>query len=204
MENTTSRKPLSLADIEQWLDQLGAKMPHKRRLYRAWLNRAEWPSTEDESFPKSVRAALGELRSVLEGIATIASRHPGSDPESERLLVTLADGQTVESVLLPRQGVCVSTQLGCAVGCRFCMTGRSGLIRQLSDAEIVAQVHALVHFMGPRKKWSLWGWVSHLTIWTPFLAHCSFWLTTVTLVTKIWSFRPLEMNDFLKDCMLLV
>lgn len=152
MENTTSRKPLSLADIEQWLDQLGAKMPHKRRLYRAWLNRAEWPSTEDESFPKSVRAALGELRSVLEGIATIASRHPGSDPESERLLVTLADGQTVESVLLPRQGVCVSTQLGCAVGCRFCMTGRSGLIRQLSDAEIVAQVARARALHGTTKK----------------------------------------------------
>jgi 23S rRNA (adenine2503-C2)-methyltransferase len=57
-----------------------------------------------------------------------------------RLLVQLADGQTVESVLLPRAGLCVSTQIGCAVGCVFCMTGRSGLIRQLGSAEIVAQV----------------------------------------------------------------
>jgi 23S rRNA (adenine2503-C2)-methyltransferase len=55
-------------------------------------------------------------------------------------LLDLADGQTVESVLLPRDGVCVSTQVGCAVGCRFCMTGRSGLLRQLGSAEIVAQV----------------------------------------------------------------
>ena len=52
----------------------------------------------------------------------------------------LADGQTVESVLLPRDGLCVSTQVGCAVGCVFCMTGRAGLLRQLSSAEIVAQV----------------------------------------------------------------
>jgi len=43
-------------------------------------------------------------------------------------------------VLLPRGGLCVSTQLGCAVGCVFCMTGRDGLIRQLGSAEIVAQV----------------------------------------------------------------
>jgi 23S rRNA (adenine2503-C2)-methyltransferase len=56
------------------------------------------------------------------------------------LLVELADGQTVESVLLPRDGLCVSTQVGCAVGCVFCMTGRAGLLRQLSSAEIVAQV----------------------------------------------------------------
>jgi 23S rRNA (adenine2503-C2)-methyltransferase len=42
--------------------------------------------------------------------------------------------------LLPRDGLCVSTQVGCAVGCKFCMTGRSGLLRQLRSVEIVAQV----------------------------------------------------------------
>ena len=57
-----------------------------------------------------------------------------------RLLVELADGQMVESVLLPRGGLCVSTQVGCAVGCVFCMSGRAGLLRQLGSAEIVAQV----------------------------------------------------------------
>ena len=46
----------------------------------------------------------------------------------------------VESVLLPRGGLCVSTQVGCAVGCVFCMSGRNGLLRQLGSAEIVAQV----------------------------------------------------------------
>ena len=43
-------------------------------------------------------------------------------------------------MLLPNDGVCVSTQVGCAVGCVFCMTGRDGLLRQLGSAEIVAQV----------------------------------------------------------------
>ncbi len=55
-------------------------------------------------------------------------------------MVELADGQMVESVLLPRGGLCVSTQVGCAVGCVFCMSGRDGLLRQLGSAEIVAQV----------------------------------------------------------------
>jgi 23S rRNA (adenine2503-C2)-methyltransferase len=54
--------------------------------------------------------------------------------------VELADGQMVESVLLPRGGLCISTQVGCAVGCVFCMSGRAGLLRQLGSAEIVAQV----------------------------------------------------------------
>jgi 23S rRNA (adenine2503-C2)-methyltransferase len=67
------------------------------------------------------------------------------------LLVGLQDGQTVESVLLPRDGLCVSSQVGCAVGCVFCMTGREGLIRQVGSAEIVAQV-ALARTLRPVKK----------------------------------------------------
>ena len=73
------------------------------------------------------------------GLATLRSAHPGSDG-SERLLVGLQDGQTCESVLLPRDGLCVSSQVGCAVGCVFCMTGKDGLLRQIGSAEIVAQV----------------------------------------------------------------
>jgi 23S rRNA (adenine2503-C2)-methyltransferase len=54
-------------------------------------------------------------------------------------------------VLLPRDGLCVSTQVGCAVGCLFCMTGKDGLLRQLGSAEIVAQV-ALGRQRRPVKK----------------------------------------------------
>ena len=75
----------------------------------------------------------------MEGLARVRSRHD-DDEGSSRLLVELADGQTVESVLLPRAGVCISTQIGCAVGCTFCMTGRSGLLRQVSAPEMLAQV----------------------------------------------------------------
>ena len=57
-----------------------------------------------------------------------ASEHPAADG-SARLLVELGDGQMVESVL-PRDGLCVSSQVGCAVGCVFCMTGKSGLLRR--------------------------------------------------------------------------
>ena len=75
------------------------------------------------------------------GAGANVALHASSENEGvARLLVGLHDGQTVESVLLPRGGLCVSTQVGCAVGCVFCMSGRNGLIRQLGSAEIVAQV----------------------------------------------------------------
>jgi 23S rRNA (adenine2503-C2)-methyltransferase len=80
----------------------------------------------------------------------LLSRHDGEDG-SARLLVGLADGQTIESVLLPRDGLCVSSQVGCAVGCQFCMTGRDGLVRQVSSGEIIAQV-SLARTLRPVKK----------------------------------------------------
>jgi 23S rRNA (adenine2503-C2)-methyltransferase len=54
-------------------------------------------------------------------------------------------------VLLPRDGLCVSSQVGCAVGCQFCMTGREGLIRQVTSGEIIAQV-VLARTQRPVKK----------------------------------------------------
>jgi hypothetical protein len=69
----------------------------------------------------------------------VLSEHRGGD-DTLKLLLRLTDDKTIESVLLPGDGVCVSTQVGCAVGCTFCMTGRDGLMRQLTSGEIVAQV----------------------------------------------------------------
>jgi 23S rRNA (adenine2503-C2)-methyltransferase len=100
--------------------------------------------------PKPVREALPQIDAELDGLARVLATHPGEDG-SARLLVGLADGQTVESVLLPRDGVCVSSQVGCAVGCQFCMTGQSGLIRQVTSGEIVAQV-VLARRQRPVKK----------------------------------------------------
>jgi 23S rRNA (adenine2503-C2)-methyltransferase len=86
-----------------------------------------------------LRAALPALQAQFRELLTVRSEHAGADG-SARLLLSLGDGQTIESVLLPGDGVCVSTQVGCAVGCLFCMTGRDGLTRHLRSAEIVAQV----------------------------------------------------------------
>ncbi len=106
-------------------------------------------------YPTTLSPALKELLanrlSPQAGKSLVISRHAGEGVDVERrevleqdevarLLVELADGQMVESVLLPRGGLCISTQVGCAVGCVFCMSGRDGLQRQLSSLEMVAQV----------------------------------------------------------------
>lgn len=134
--------PRRMGELHARLHRLGAKPCHTQRLLQAWV-RAQSLDTRrsraEDFLPLSVRHALPALTADLDRLARIRSEHPGGDG-SARLLVELADGQTVESVLLPRGGLCVSTQVGCAVGCVFCMTGRDGLRRQLGSAEIVAQV----------------------------------------------------------------
>lgn len=128
--------------VRERLRALGAKPLHEPLLLRAWtqaLPLTHGRRRPEDFLPLSIRRALPELDAELGSLARLVSEHPGEDG-SARLLVELRDGQTVESVLLPRNGLCVSTQAGCAVGCVFCMTGREGLRRQLGSAEIVAQV----------------------------------------------------------------
>ncbi len=97
----------------------------------------EYPANGHGNHDRSPSPTLP--RDAGEG-TNVALRTSSNNEDVARLLVELHDGQMVESVLLPRGGLCVSTQVGCAVGCVFCMSGRAGLLRQLGSAEIVAQV----------------------------------------------------------------
>ncbi|HEX8786171.1 MAG TPA: RNA methyltransferase [Telluria sp.] len=144
---------MRIQDIRTRLRTLGALPLHEDRVLRDWVRNAghdHGRRRPDDFLPKPVREALPQLDAELDAMARILSTHPAEDG-SARLLVGLADGQTVESVLLPRDGVCVSSQVGCAVGCQFCMTGQGGLVRQVSSGEIVAQV-VLARRQRPVKK----------------------------------------------------
>jgi 23S rRNA (adenine2503-C2)-methyltransferase len=144
---------MQLDRLRQRLRDLGALPLHEQRVLRDWVlgrPRDIGRRRAIDFLPQGLRAGLPAVDADLAGLATLVSQHPGADG-SARLLVGLADGQQVESVLLPRDGLCVSSQVGCAVGCQFCMTGREGLLRQVSDAEIVAQV-VLARTLRPVKK----------------------------------------------------
>ena len=135
---------MRIEHLRQTLRSHGAKTCHEERILRAWLAARPLESgarrhRPEDFLPLELRNALPGIDAELANLAQLKSAHPGEDG-SERLLIELADGQTVESVLLPRDGLCVSTQVGCAVGCVFCMTGRDGLIRQVESTEIIAQV----------------------------------------------------------------
>ena len=136
---------MHLSELRRRMRALGALALHEERVLRRWAQAQpqEGGRAQLQHFlPQALRAELPAITAQLDGLARLVSQHPGADG-SARLLVGLHDGQTVESVLLPpnrAQGLCISTQVGCAVGCVFCMTGQGGLLRQLGSAEIVAEV----------------------------------------------------------------
>src|SRR5690606_33037914 len=133
---------MRIDDLRQRLRALGALPVHEQRVLRLWAQARPQDSGKRQPqhfLPQAVRDAMPALEAELQSLATLHSEHPAEDG-SARLLVNLRDGQMVESVLLPRGGLCVSSQVGCAVGCVFCMTGKQGLLRQVGSAEIVAQV----------------------------------------------------------------
>ncbi len=143
---------MELSEIEE---TLGPELPRYRArqiyegLYRQHLDSIERVST----LPAALRARL-------------AGEHPFGLPEqaacfesadgTRRYLLRLEDGRTVEAVLMPeeaRDTLCISTQVGCAVNCRFCLTARMGLERNLTAGEIAGQVlHiARAHSLDPRQ-----------------------------------------------------
>jgi 23S rRNA (adenine2503-C2)-methyltransferase len=106
-----------------------------------WLYEADARSADDmTNLPKKLREELASEFSItnLEILQARLSRKDGT----EKLLLGLADGEAVEAVFLPegkRGTLCVSTQVGCSFGCSFCASGKGGLKRNLTTAEIVDQ-----------------------------------------------------------------
>jgi 23S rRNA (adenine2503-C2)-methyltransferase len=128
----------SIAELRDGLRAAGARPRHETLLLRAWVRGLPldaFAQALDAQLPLGLPAVEARFRRLV----AVVSEHRGADA-STRLLLGLEDGRTIESVLLPGDGVCVSTQVGCAVGCVFCMTGRDGLARQLLSGEIAAQV----------------------------------------------------------------
>ena len=88
---------------------------------------------------------------------TQIARHTQADDGTEKLLLTLADGGQIECVLLRdevRRTICISTQVGCGMGCVFCASGLDGLMRNLTTGEIVEQMLRLQLLLGPEERLS--------------------------------------------------
>ena len=133
-------RDLSKEQLGQLLAGLNEKPFRVKQLMR-WLYNGAARSFDDMSDLSK------DLRARLQSISTLEWMEPGqvvtSQDGTRKMLYYLKDGQAIESVLIPEDDhhtLCVSTQVGCRMGCKFCRTASLGLIRNLSPAEITGQI----------------------------------------------------------------
>ena len=131
---------LDPGQLSQWLADRGIASYRSGQICR-WIYQRQVDSfAEMTDIGKHLREQLDTAFSVgrLQQIRVEQSRDG-----SRKYLFGLGDGSRIESVLIPERGhstLCISSQAGCGFGCRFCMTGKGGLVRNLSRGEIIAQV----------------------------------------------------------------
>jgi len=133
---------MSLEKLASELEGMGEKAYRAHQVFE-WLHRHnQLDFGQMSNLPKTLRARLAEAYGGDGPV--VLERAKAKD--AAKLLLRLSDGRTVESVRMGRpwgDAGCVSSQVGCPVGCTFCASGRDGLDRNLSAGEIVAQVSAL-------------------------------------------------------------
>ncbi len=144
--------PLSLIGMERLeLQQaLGPEQPafRARQLFDALYRQLESDLSRISTLPQTVRDRL--VSSFTPGYPLIEKQYHSTDG-TKRYLLQLADNRTIESVLMPeedRDTICISSQVGCPVDCRFCLTALMGLERNLTAGEIVGQVLLLARENG--------------------------------------------------------
>jgi 23S rRNA (adenine2503-C2)-methyltransferase len=137
--------------LAEWLRARGEPEYRLRQvLPRLWQRPAAgWDAATE--LPAPLR---GELAGAFPLFRLTLSAQQVSRDGTEKFLWKLADGEAIESVLIPegqRRTLCISSQVGCALGCVFCATGRMGFRRNLSAAEIASQVRELL-LLDPTRK----------------------------------------------------
>ncbi|CAB3721294.1 23S rRNA (adenine(2503)-C(2))-methyltransferase RlmN [Trinickia soli] len=141
----TSSTPVNLLDFDAaglvaYCNSLGEK-PFRAKQLQRWIhqyNAADFDGMTD--LAKSLRTKLKDRAAIV--MPPVVSDHVSSDG-TRKWLVDVGNGNAVETVFIPeetRGTLCVSSQAGCAVNCRFCSTGKQGFSRNLTTAEIIGQL----------------------------------------------------------------
>src|SRR2546430_2365220 len=146
---TTGSRSRDLAELERneleaALADQGAERFRARQLFHWIYRRGVTDFEQMTDLPAALRSTLAQTFTV--STPAIQQRERSVDG-TEKFLLRLADGRDIESVFIPdtpAMTFCLSTQVGCAMACAFCLTGRMGLVRNLTAGEIGGQARGLV------------------------------------------------------------
>ena len=143
MEARIDVTDLELANLERSLKTLNIKTYRARQIYH-WIHRRG--ATAFDGMTDLSRQLRNDLASRFKVSTPVITERQTSSDGTIKFALQLTDGHQIESVFIPetpRKTFCLSTQVGCAMQCTFCLTGKMGIIRNLSAGEIVGQVRVL-------------------------------------------------------------
>lgn len=134
---------MEISDLETLMEEIGEPARAGRQAFR-WAHKLQACRFDEmTSLSKELRSRI----SAIVDLPTVEiAAHRYSADGTEKFLFRLRDGESVESVLIPderRLTLCISSQVGCSLGCTFCATGRAGFVRDLTTAEILRQVYGV-------------------------------------------------------------
>ncbi len=153
MTPRTSIFDLSLEELTDNLEQWGEPSYRAKQIWRGIYRRLVTDTNALTDLTLELRARVNEVLSFSNLVET--DRQCSEDGSTIKTLFTLPDGEKVETVLMhyeKRNTVCISTQVGCALGCAFCATGQMGFRRNLSSGEIIEQVIHYARQLAAQKK----------------------------------------------------
>lgn len=151
---------LNKQELEEFFVNLGEKKFRAQQV-REWLYRGARNFSEMKNLPADLRNKLENMNEAGEisiGGLKVLNMKRSSDGSTAKFLFELHDGNTIETVLMKYKygnSVCVSSQAGCRMGCRFCASTMLGLQRNLTSGEIIAQVLACLRYIKDEKDYSL-------------------------------------------------
>jgi 23S rRNA (adenine2503-C2)-methyltransferase len=141
---------MDLAEMEEALQQRGHPRYHARQIYSWIYSKGVTDFEQMTDLSRAMRADLPQQFRI--STPQVVQRETSTDGTT-KFLLELEDGRQIESVFIPdtpAQTFCISTQVGCAMKCGFCLTGKMGLLRNLSAGEIAGQVRVLAGELGLR------------------------------------------------------
>ena len=147
-EILTDVADIELHELEAALAQMGRPAFHARQIFQWMYRRGVTDFGAMTDLPRDLRAELAQRFRI--GTPEIVRREQSIDGTT-KFLLELADGKHIESVCIPDSPgdtFCISTQVGCAMRCAFCLTGKMGIDRNLSAGEIAGQVRVLASALG--------------------------------------------------------
>jgi 23S rRNA (adenine2503-C2)-methyltransferase len=136
---------LELAEIEALFHEHSQPRFHARQVFRWIWKHNVTDVTRMTDLSRTLRAQLADQFVIA---TPQIARRDVSEDGTQKFVLQLSDGKQIESVFIPdtpAQTFCISTQVGCAMGCAFCLTGKMGLVRHLTAGEIAGQVRVLAH-----------------------------------------------------------